>query len=148
MANSNSNPISVPSSQTQRISDETRNAIYSALLSDGGIVNIESTLTDQLERTGWLANLRQYVTYLLRTGEATTVDEIMAKVKEKMKAPASAQNTNGAWASTNGVNGVNGHSSLASDEPDLKVPKEAITQGTLAIREELEKVCEVVDDEN
>lgn len=141
------NPISLSPGQAHNLSHETRNELYSALLSGTGILNIEATLTHELQRSGWIDNLKQYITQLLRTGEATTVDQIMAKVREKtgLEALASAH-LNGA-ATTNGINGVNGvNGHEAAEGVDLKIPTQALTEGSKTIRRELEKVCEIAGD--
>ncbi|KAF2279958.1 uncharacterized protein EI97DRAFT_454899 [Westerdykella ornata] len=139
------NPIPLSPAQAHTLSNETRNELYSALLSSTGILNIEATLTHELQRSGWLDSLKQYITQLLRTGEATTVDQIMAKVREKTGLEALAgEHMNGGGAATNGVNGVNGvNGHEAGEGLDLKIPIQALAEGSKTIRRELEKVCEI-----
>jgi hypothetical protein len=131
---------SVTPSQASHLPSQTRNELYSSLLSGTGILNIESTLSHELQRSGWVDNLRQYMMQLLRSGEATSVDELMAKVSEKMKADRGHVNGNGVNG-VNGVNGTNGHS--ADEDVDLKIPERAIREGAKTIRKELEKVCDI-----
>jgi hypothetical protein len=137
-------PIPLTPAQAENLSHDMKNDIYSALLSGTGVLKIEATLSHELQRTGWLANLRQYVTHLLRTGEASTIEEIMVKVRERMALDRSngAEQSNGAVS--NGVNGANGHD--AFDDIDLKVPTQAITEGAKTVRSELEKICDVTYD--
>lgn len=153
-------PIPVSPAQANNVSDELRNSIYSHLLSGTGIRNIEATLTHELQRSGFLDNLTQYVTQLVRSGEATTVPEIMAKVREKMdltRAPFTGQSNSSSetatttTATTNGaVNGVNGASALngTNGDIDLRIPTRAITQGVKTVREELDKVCDITYSED
>lgn len=136
--------VALTPAQAENLSHDMRNEIYSALLSGTGIVNIESTLAHELQRSGWLANLRQYVTQLLRSGEASTIEEIMVKVREKIALDPSAQSNGTATNGANGVNGANGHDS--PENIDLKIPSHAIMEGTKTVRAELEKVCDVTYD--
>ncbi|KAF2113012.1 hypothetical protein BDV96DRAFT_648633 [Lophiotrema nucula] len=128
--------ITMTSAQAQsNVSAAQRNDIYSALLSGSGIPSIQNTLTHELEASGFLSNLREYVTRLLRSGECTTMDEVMARVQQKIQ----EQQKEG---KSNGVNGVNGHTNGVngvSDEEDLKMPPRAIAEGVKAVRKELEK---------
>jgi hypothetical protein len=173
MAPSTTAPISIPPPLATNLSPTTRNQIYSAILSGPGIVNIDAKLTHELQRSGWLANLKEYITQLLRTGEATTIDEIVLKVKEKMGITDNGidgdgfqgmiMNTdlqhatngsgaangvaarNGSVTSVNGSNGVgmNGHDGGADADIDLRVPPQAISEASRVIRKELEAVCEI-----
>lgn len=136
-----SQQISLTTEQAKAgISQDLRNNIYSALLSYGGIRNIESTLDETLRATGFHDNLKAYITDLLRSGQATTCEEArdmaMAKIQEQMRAK-DHKGTNG-----HAVNGnANGDSS--SDDLDLRIPKQAITKGVKSIQTELKKVCEM-----
>lgn len=121
------------------ISHELRNNIYSALLSYGGIRNIESTLDETLRATGFRDNLRAYITDLLRSGQVTTAEEArdmaMAKIQEQMRnQDPKATNGHAANGSANGD---------SSDDIDLRIPKEAINKGSKSIQAELKKVCEI-----
>lgn len=133
--------VSLTSAQAQHdLSPEVRNDIYSALLSGSGIRNIESTLTQELQESGWLDKLRGFMVQQLRDGECTSVDELMNKVMEKIKAPAAG--TNGATNGVNGVNGVNGHSADTEDV-NLKIPDKVIKEGSKTVRQELQRICEI-----
>lgn len=136
--------VSVTTSQAQSgISQELRNNIYSALLSGDGIRNIETTLDECLRSTGFRDNLKTYITFLFRSGQATTAEEAyrlaMDKIREHMR-DASAELSNG----TNGTHGsTNGNGDAADADVDLKIPKEAISKGTKVVMKELEKVCDM-----
>jgi hypothetical protein len=128
-------PIRLSVDQAQSpLPQALRNELYSALLSGTGITTIESTLTEELQRSGWLGTLKEYMTQLLRSGECTTVDELMVRVRDKIAKRA----VNG----TNGVNGVDGHEEVG-EELDLAVPEEALRKGAKTVRSELDKVCEI-----
>jgi hypothetical protein len=135
-----STTITMPASQSAALPSDLRNSIYSSLLSSGGIRNIESTLTQLLQTTGFQATLRTYITELFRTGQATSAPEAYAiamnRIKESMT--DDAERANG----TNGTNGVNGGGD-DGDDTDLKLPKEVIIEGTKCVKKELERVVEV-----
>ena len=59
-------------------------AVFNALVSSGSVNRIESSLTDDLAACGWVANVRAYVTQLVRSGECTTFNEVMDKVRTAM----------------------------------------------------------------
>jgi hypothetical protein len=88
--------------------------------------------------------LRRYVTDLFRSGEATTVDEARALAMEKIR-----QQQRGEDDESNGKNGVNGTNGNHADEQkyDLKIPKKAIVEGAKTVRKELEKVCDITEED-
>jgi hypothetical protein len=138
---SSNKPVALSASEANNhISLELRNNIYSALLSGDGIRNIEGTLDRQLAESGFKDELRRYVTDLFRSSQATTVDEaralVMAKIKQQMQ--GEDDQSNGA----NGLNGANGE----DQKYDLKIPNKAIVEGTKGVRKELEKVCDITEE--
>jgi hypothetical protein len=138
----NNKPIAIGSTEAQNhISLDLRNNIYAALLSGEGIRNIEASLDRQLAESGFKDELRRYVTDLFRSGQATSVDEARALAMERIR-----QQMQGDDDQSNGANGMNGAN---GDEQkyDLKVPNKAIVEGTKTVRRELEKVCDITEDD-
>ncbi|KAF1957973.1 hypothetical protein CC80DRAFT_503511 [Byssothecium circinans] len=130
------------STQAQNtLSADTRNEIYSALLSGTGIRNIEQTLDHEMQAAGFKSNLKAYITHLMRSGECTTFDEVMARVNDKIRHDTRAAKSNG---TTNGANGVNGHSK--DDDYDLRLPDKAVIEGTRTVEAELHKICNIAVD--
>ncbi|KAF1940068.1 hypothetical protein EJ02DRAFT_240041 [Clathrospora elynae] len=123
------------------ISQDLRNNIYSALLSGDGIRNIESTLDELLRSSGFKDSLRDYITDLFRSGQASTCEEARNIAMERIREQTRGVQTNG----TNGTNGTaNGNGNgEAADEIHLKVPKEVIDKGVKTVMKELERVCEI-----
>ncbi|KAF3053858.1 hypothetical protein E8E11_011236 [Didymella keratinophila] len=124
--------IPLTPTQASALPSSLRNSIYASLLSSGGIRSIESTLTQLLQSSGFQAQLREYITELFRTGQATTAHEAyvlaMNKIKECMR---------------EGV-ATNGHSS--GDEEgggDLRVPESVVREGSKVVRRELERVVDI-----
>lgn len=138
-----------PSQASNPISSSLRNNIYSSLLSGTGIRNIETTLDRQLSESGFKDELRRYVTDLFRSGQATTFDEAVTMAMEKIQAMMRGDDemSNG----TNGVNGVNGNGSHDGDgvgeKYDLRIPEKAVREGVRTVRRELEKVCELTEED-
>lgn len=113
----------------------TASALTTALVDNGSIPVIQATLLQELQASGWTANLRTYLTTLMRSGECTKYDDLMDRViEEAMKDVGSKQR--GAKA-TNGDKDANG--------AGLQIPENAIKQGIKVVKKELEKVC-VVDE--
>lgn len=141
---SDGKPITMSASQAHdKLPDSLRNDIYSALLSGTGIRNIEDTLNHQMQATGFKATLRAYINHLLRNEGITTFPEILAKVEAKVLHDTQAAKNKDA---TNGVNGVNGHSS-DGDEYNLALPTSVTKEGAKTVLKELDKVCDITVDE-
>lgn len=142
---SNNKPVTMGTSEAQNhLSLELRNNIYSALLSGDGIRNIEGTLDRQLAEAGFKDELRRYVTDLFRSGQASTVEEARTLAMEKIKQQMREEQGN----ATNGVNGINGNHPEDSQKYDLKIPHKALVEGTKSVRRELEKVCDITEEDS
>ncbi|CAO2655284.1 Nn.00g103480.m01.CDS01 [Neocucurbitaria sp. VM-36] len=138
---SSNKPVKTTTDQAQSgISQELRNSIYSALLSEGGIRNIESTLDEQLRASGFKDELKRYITDLFRTGQATSAEEARNLAMERIREQTRPGQTNG---STNGTNGTSNGSVDGSEDYKLKIPDEAVKEGTKSVMKELEKVCDI-----
>ncbi|KAK5711238.1 hypothetical protein LTR15_012526 [Elasticomyces elasticus] len=93
--------------------------ISSALLQNGGVKRIQETLQQRLDEEGWSQNLREYVTRLFRSGEATTYEDALGKVMGRVRGGGQGEG------------------------PDLTVPVSAKQGGAEAVRKELEGVLVV-----
>ncbi|KAF2197343.1 hypothetical protein GQ43DRAFT_424788 [Delitschia confertaspora ATCC 74209] len=133
-------PIPLPTTTASTpLPPNLRNALYSALLSSSGIPAIQSTLSHELQASGWTSNLRAYITTLLRSGECTTFGEVMERVLAEANLSAADRVMRG---ETNGSNEVNGHNG-DKGEGGIRIPEKAVREGVRAVRRELEKVCEI-----
>lgn len=119
------NPPKVPVNGTSHPSTnpQLQDQITKALLANGGIQRIQTSLRQRLDEAGWSENLRKYVEDLFRSGECTTYFEAMEKVKARVR--------------LEGRDEENGHG------PELVVPVVAAEGGVEAVRRELEGVCEM-----
>ncbi|KAI8932031.1 hypothetical protein NX059_010925 [Plenodomus lindquistii] len=133
-----------PAQANNGISLALRNNIYSALLSGPGIRNIEATLDESLRSSGFRDNLKTYITYLFRSGQATTAEEAYRLAMEKIRETMSEMNGK---ADTNGNGHADGDDGEGGPEVDLKIPKEVVNKGTKVVMRELEKACEITYDE-
>lgn len=153
-------PIALTSQQARNaLTPDLRNTLYGALVSTNGFSNIETAFKHELQASGWHANLRAYMTQLLRSGECTTYEEVEARVRQKLgltSVPGGQQQTNGASANGTTTNGVNGHgkdkdkdkdaaagASAADDDFDLHIPERAIREMTKVTRQEINKVVDI-----
>ncbi|KAI6790662.1 hypothetical protein KC360_g7736 [Hortaea werneckii] len=98
--------------------------ITTALLQNGGVKRIQDTLKQRLDEEGWSENLRNHVTAMFRSGEATTYDDAMAKVLQQIRA-GQDDGSNGAHAS------------------GLAIPQSAKDGGVEVVRKELMGICEL-----
>lgn len=123
------NPPKVPvngtsaTSNNPQVARDLQDQITRALLTNGGISRIQSSLRQRLDEAGWSENLREYVEGLFRSGECTTYFEAMEKVKARVR--------------LEGRDEENGHGA------ELVVPVSVAEGGVEAVRRELEGVCEM-----
>jgi len=159
-SSSNSKPIALSSDPETPLTLDQRNAIYSALISHGGLRNIEEALKHEFQASGYLDDLRTYTNHLLRTGQATSIAELQAKVLEKVRehggpngtarsadSPEKSNGVNG--TTTNGTTNGSGSSSNAHKDPEdynLAIPRSAIVEGARTVRRELEKVADITSE--
>lgn len=133
----------LPPSSAHTLPAPLRNAIYSSLLSSGGIRTIESTLTQALQTSGFQATLRAYITDLFRTGQATTAPEAYALAMERIRVcMAEDEGSGGSGKGEGNGNGVNG-SGIEGDGVDLRVPEQVVREGGRVVRREVERVVEI-----
>lgn len=64
------------------IPPELQDHLKAALLHSGGIRNIESSLREELSRSGWMDNLRKHVQEMMRSGQAVKYNDIMAQLEQ------------------------------------------------------------------
>ncbi|KAK8162309.1 hypothetical protein BKA80DRAFT_189734, partial [Phyllosticta citrichinensis] len=116
----------------------------SALLSANAIPRIQSALQQSLQESGWTHSLQSYVLKLLRDGECTTYEELMARVMAECRPGDTAtDNKDKDKDSANGDGAVNGTSSKNGSGVDIKVPDRAVREGIRAVRKEIERVCDI-----
>lgn len=120
MANNTSIPVD---SNTSGWEPTVQDQINLALATNGGIKRIEAVMKQRLDEAGWTQNLKEYVTKLLRSGEATTYDDCLAKVMAAIEGKAD----------TNMVNGASGD----IPAPDLKMPEDAKQDAARAVKKEM-----------
>jgi hypothetical protein len=137
-------PISMTTTQASNgLSPTLRNNIYTALLSGHGIRNIESSLDESLAASGFKDRLREYITELYRSGQATTAEEArsmaMARIRVQMEESETKDKKD--KKKSNGVNGT--HEEDGAESIDLRVPEGSVQLGTRTVMRELERVCEI-----
>ncbi|KAK8163793.1 hypothetical protein IWX90DRAFT_240131 [Phyllosticta citrichinensis] len=136
-------PVTVSSSATT-LNPATQAALTSALLSANAIPRIQSALQQSLQESGWTHSLQSYVLKLLRDGECTTYEELMARVMAECRPGDTAtDNKDKDKDSANGDGAVNGTSSKNGSGVDIKVPDRAVREGIRAVRKEIERVCDI-----
>ncbi|KAK7540245.1 hypothetical protein IWX49DRAFT_507804 [Phyllosticta citricarpa] len=138
-------PVTV-SSSTTTLNPATQAALTSALLSANAIPRIQSALQQSLQESGWTHNLHNYVLKLLRDGECTTYEELMARVMAECRpgdAATESKDKDKDKDSANGDGAVNGTSSKNGSGADIKIPDKAVREGIRAVRKEIERVCDI-----
>ena len=109
------------------IGQSTQNDITLALLQNGGIKRIETTLRQRLDEAGWSQELREYCTRLFRSGDAVTYDDALSLIM---------RNINSEGAPSNG-------SANGAQIPDLSIPRHAAEDAAEAVRKELTQVVKI-----
>lgn len=120
MANNSQIPVDSNSSGWE---PTVQDQVNLTLARNGGIKRIEAVMQQRLDEAGWTQNLKEYVTKLLRSGEAATYDECLAKVMAAVNGKEAA----------NGVNGADG----SVHAPDLKMPEDARQDAAQAVKKEI-----------
>jgi hypothetical protein len=121
-------------------------------MATNGTTRIEASLTQELSQSGWLASVRAMVVALVRSGECTTYEEVMGRVRGAIRAAGAAEGEKTSSSSKKGGGGavvVNGLDAKVVPEGvgNIAVPHEVILQGLKLVRAEVEKVCDLkVDD--
>lgn len=141
--------IPISSSTHYSSSPALQSDIASALVASRGIQRIEAVLRHSLQASGWTDNLRAYCLDLLRSGECSTYDELMARIVKDARPGAKGE---GDGKATDGVNGsaVNGETDghvggpRSVEEGGVQIPQSAVKEGLKIVRSELEEVCDVV----
>ncbi|CAK1355310.1 hypothetical protein CB0940_00953 [Cercospora beticola] len=108
----------------------TQDSINLALLQNGGIRRIQTSLHERLDAAGWTQNVRDYVEKLFRSGDAQSYDEAMKLVMQHV----ALQGENGSGNITNGTGG-----------PDLTIPREVAKDGAEVVKKELRQVVRMGD---
>ena len=135
--------VTLSPGQASALPSSLRNSIYSSLLSSGGIRNIESTLTQLLQTTGFQASLRAYITELFRTGQATSAPEAYTLAMNRIKECMAEGGKDGQKSGVNGTNGTNGDGDDGRGVGDLRLPSEVVSEGSKCVKRELEKIVEI-----
>ncbi|KAI5370013.1 Putative transcription factor, enhancer of yellow 2, transcription factor EnY2 superfamily [Septoria linicola] len=118
---------------TSAYNPSTQDAINIALLQNGGIRRIQTSLHERLDAAGWTQSVRDYVERLFRSGEAQSYDEAMKMVMQHVT--LQAQESDGrAGARANGA-GV----------PDLSIPRDVAKDGAEVVKKELRQVVRMGD---
>ena len=127
--------------------DDYQHEITSALVASKAVPRIEAVLAQELAASGWTTNMRTYIQHLLRSGECTSYKELMARVNRAVRADRLQEQD--LDREVNGVNGeANGTTTTSNElEQSVKIPDRVVKEGIKAVRQEVEKVCDIdVDD--
>ena len=121
------------------MSTNLHDLLAAALLENNAIPKIERALKGELEAAGWVTELKGYIVNLIRTGEATSYGEIMERVLGAVHGGGERGEVNG-----EGEGGGNGG---GEGNNKLAIPEKAVVAGVKVVREELEKIVDVVVDD-
>ena len=141
-----SNLSAAAGSSSTPLSPALHSTLTTALLSANSVPRIEAALTQELAASGWTANLRAYVTALVRSGECVSYADVMRRVNEGVMGPGVANGTASGRGAGSKV--VNGDASVGSmRDGEIKIPVEVLRKAVKVVRTEVDKVCELrVDD--
>ena len=139
--------LPISSSTHYTSSPALQSDIASSLTASRGAHRIEAVLRHSLQSSGWTDNLRAYCLDLLRSGECSTYDELMARIVKDSRPSEDGDKT------TDGINGttVNGDADghiggpRSVEEGGVLIPQSTVKEGLRVVRNELEEICEIVD---
>jgi hypothetical protein len=138
--NTSALPSNLPNNSIKPLPPKIYKELTDTLVSAHAIGRLEAVLTQNLSATGWTSNLRTYITTLLRSGECSSREEVLAKVMA-----AISQGMDEGKAETSSKKGAaNGNQ---SDSEGVAIPQEIIKDGIKLVKAELEKAINLnVDD--
>lgn len=161
--------VSVPRHPPNRLTPDLRVRLISGLLSSGAIQNLNSTLLSSCQVTGWLDAVRDRAIQLLRSGECSTYEQVMAALQEESKGrgiekTAAEKRANGYSnrALANGGQASDGEREGAERDwreydtddgrvkekrVDVTMPKKVIEDGKKFVKEALDQIVVIEDSE-
>lgn len=116
-----------------------QNQINAALIQSGSIPTIQNKLLYELQASKWTANLRSFITELMRSGQVTRYDDIMDRILQETNKGVAAGGGKGAGGKGDAADNGQGGS--------LDIPEAAIVECVRVIKEELEKVAHVTEED-
>lgn len=152
---------SINKSRPPSLTPEIRSALLTALMSSSAIPKIHTTLLSSCQSTGWLDAVRERALQLLRSGECTSYREIMAVLRDEVRAPLPQANEagGGGGGQEDGNNAgergrvrrrKGGREEEEEEEEEyrvinVRIPAKVYNDGVRAVRKALEAVVDVVD---
>jgi hypothetical protein len=139
--NTSALPSNLPNNSIKPLPPKIYKELTDTLVSAHAIGRLEAALTQNLSATGWTSNLRTYITTLLRSGECSSREEVLAKVM----AAISQGMDQGKAETTSSKKGAANASQTESE--GVAIPQEIVKDGIKLVKAELEKAINVnVDD--
>ncbi|KAL1304213.1 hypothetical protein AAFC00_000634 [Neodothiora populina] len=134
--------IPLTSKSSYATDEQVANDLRAALVANASIPTIQQTLHDELQRTGWSANLRAYVTKLMRSGECTNYDQLMDKVLNEALNGLNGPDKVGVGAAAAAPGNATTTTATTAD-PGLRIPDSVKERGVKVVGKELAKVADI-----
>lgn len=139
--------VVVPSLPGGPLSNELRNDLLRSLISQNAVSGLRAALSDSCQAADWQENVESRAMALLRNGEIRSLQQLETQII----AEALGRTTNNSEVSVATVKKCRTDekemSNGGSGGTDIKVPDQAIKNGTAAVRKALDAVV-VVDDKD
>jgi hypothetical protein len=130
-------PGSGSSSSATVLPADLHGQLTALLLANNSIPRIEAALAHELAASGFTANLRAYVTQLVRSGEAGSFADLVRAVNGRVR-------VGGKDANGDSSKGAGAEAGVAAG---LAIPQSVVKEGVRAVRRELDTVVDLrVDD--
>lgn len=136
-------PAKVPIDEKTTYTDPAvQSSINAALLQAGSIPKIQRKMLYELQAAGWTKRVETMIVSLMRSGECTKMEDLMDRVMQEVN---KGETVAGAGSGTGSGKDAKG---AAKEVPNpFAIPQLAITESVKVIREELEKVSNVTDED-
>lgn len=122
--------LAIPTALPSRIPPEIRGALNTALLQSGAIPRLQTTLNSSLASSGYTAALQEYIQTRLRENSEDP--------------PSTAELMQYIMAQARLVRGIDQH----GRDAELSVPRSVVEGAVEALKLELDRLCEITDDDD
>lgn len=136
------NKVSLTAKSSYTTDDQLATDLRAALVANNSIPTIQETLHNELQRTGWSSNLRAYLIQLMRSGECTNYDQLMARVLHE-----SLNGINGPDKIARGPAAANAAAANAAhsteEDPGLRIPDTVKDTAVKIVHAEIAKIADI-----
>ena len=140
--------VVVPSQPGDPLSDELRHDLLNGLISQNAVSGLRAALSESCQAANWQKNVETRAMALLRSGGIRSIQQLETQIiAEALGRTICNGEVSNEAVKESRTDGKKEMSKGDSANTDIKVPDQAITNGTAAVRKALDAIV-VVDDKD